>query len=255
MSKLTALQIYRRMFGTPNDGLAAYWYFGTMSVQVEAFPVIPVITAETIMVYKTTTLSEDSFRMDWWEIGYMRDPVTGEVAETWTNPITGKTIPAPRKFEEGPATFTITADGPERLTIGLVQAHAHVLGVDVTISEAQGQVFLNQVERKIRGFPKQDGSFPEPGEPGAVEARTQLSVWADRQALETEAYPFSSGSYEFELSLPGWMGFGELQGTCLTRGIMRKAPMHERTNPIAWDRLKALFPERFDGEAVKPAWF
>jgi len=254
MKSLSALDIYRRMFAAPGDGLAAYWYFGTMSVQVEDYPMIPVITAETIMVYKTTTLSPDSFTLDWWEIGVMRDPVTGEIAESWTNPITGAVIPSPRKFEEGPATFTVTAAG-DGLKMELVQAHAKVIGVDVEIRERDGRIFLNQIEQKYRGFPRPDGTFPEPGELGSVKARTQLSVWASREELETSAYPFSSGAYEFELDLPPWMGFGDRQGTCITRGIMRKADMNAVTNPIAWSRLEQEFPERFDNGEVRPAWF
>ena len=254
MPALSPLDIYRRMFALPGDGLAAYWYFGTMSVQVEDFPVIPVITAETVMVYKTTTLNADAFTMDWWEIGVMRDPVTGEIAASWTNPITGEVIAAPRKFEEGPATFTVTAAG-DGLKMELVQAHAKVIGVEVEISEREDRVFLKQTEHKYRGFPRQDGSFPEPGEPGSVKARTQLSTWASRKELETSAYPFSSGSYEFELDLPPWMGFGDMKGTCITRGVMRKAEMNAIINPIAWRRLEQEFPERFENGEVRPAWF
>ena len=253
MSDLSPLQIYRRLFGTPEDGLAAYWYLGTMSVQVEDLPVIPVISAETVMVYRTRTLSETSFKMDWWEIGVMRDPVTGEIPRDWTNPITGEVIPAPKKFEEGPAGFTVTATDAG-LRVELVQAHAKILGVDVEITQTDGRVLLKQVERKFRGFPRPDGSFPEPGEVGSVRARTQLSVWGDMSELATSAYPFSSGAYDFELDLPPWMNFGDRKGVCLTRGIMRKAAMNDPINPIAWARLKAEFPDRFDGDALQPVW-
>ena len=250
---MNAVDTYRRMFATPTDGLAAYWYFGTMFVQVEDLPELPVITAETLMVYKTSTPEPDTLVMDWWEIGVMRDPVTGEIAEHWVNPITGATIPTPRKFEEGPAGFVVRPQG-DGLKIELVQAHAKVIGVETTITESDGRVFLDQVERKYRGFPRPDGTFPEPGEPGSFEARTQLSIWADRAELESSAYPFSSGSYSFSLGLPPWMGFGDRAGACITRGIMRKAPMNDPLNGIAWARLKAEYPGRFDGDAVAPAW-
>lgn len=253
MSELSPLQIYRRMFGTPEDGLAAYWYLGTMSVQVEDLPTIPVVAAETVMVYRTRTLSDTVFKMDWWEIGVMRDPVTGEIPVAWTNPITGAVIPAPRKFEEGPAGFTVTADG-DRLHVELVQAHAKILGVEVEMTKADGRVFLKQVETKYRGFPRPDGSFPEPGEVGSVRARTQLSIWADLDELSTSPYPFSSGAYDFELDLPPWMGFGDRKGVCLTRGVMRKADMNDPINPIAWARLKEEFPDRFEGDELRPVW-
>jgi hypothetical protein len=254
MTSLSPLQIHRRMFGTPGDGMAAYWYLGMMSVVVEDGPPIPVIQAETVMVYKATTLSDDAYTLQWWEIGVMRDPVTGEIARDWTNPITGAVLPTSRKFEEGPATFTITAAG-EGLKIDLIQAHAKVIGVDVTIRTENGRVFLEQIERKFRGLPRPDGSFPEPGEPGSVEARTRLSIWASLADLESSPYPFSSGSYGLGLDLQPWMGFGDRKGHCVIEGVMRKAGMREKLNPIAWERLKAEFPERFEGEELRPAWF
>ena len=252
--RLTPLQIYRALFATPEDGMAAYWYFGDMSVQVEGLPTIPVISAATVMVYRTTTLSDDSFRMDWWEIGVMFDPVTGDVAKEWTNPVTGAVISTPRKFEEGPASFTITSNGADGLKIDLIQAHAHVLGVDVEIKEADGRVLLIQNERKYRGMPRPDGSFPEPGEPGSVKAFTKLSLWGDMEALATSDYPFSSGAYDFELEAPAWMGFGDRPASCLIRGIMRKAAMNHPLNPTAWASLKAAFPDRFDGDQILPVW-
>ncbi len=253
MSSMSHLDIYRRMFSMPKDGLAAYWYLGAMSVAVEPYPVIPVLQVETLMIYKTTTLSPVQFRMDWWEIGVMRDPVTGEIPQVWTNPITGAKISPPKSFEEGPASFTVTQVG-NGLKVDLVQAHAQILGVEVQIEHVQDRVFMRQTERKIRGFPRPDGSLPNPGEPGSVQAQTQLAVWADATALEADDYPFSSGAYEFKLGVPDWMGFGDRPGVCLTRGVMTKAAMNETLNPTAWVRLQQIFPQRFEGDEVRPVW-
>ena len=64
MADLDALDAYRRMFATAEDGLAAWWYFGTSFIDIGDYSTIPVLHIETLMVYKTVTLSPDAFRMD-----------------------------------------------------------------------------------------------------------------------------------------------------------------------------------------------
>ena len=253
MSDLDRLEAYRRMFVGPGEGSSAWWYLGTSVAQMEGYPVIPVLNVETLMIYKTSTLSPDSFRMDWWEIGYMRDPVTGEVAETWTNPITGAQLPFPKKFEEGPSYFIFTraADG---LEVALVQKHARVESVSVTFAERDGRVLLDQHERKVRGFPLPDGTMPSLDSDQVSRARTRLSVFSARVDLDAPFTP-ASGSYEFELKAPAWMGMGKRPGVAFTRGVMVKAAYpDQQLNPTGWARLKSLFPDRFDGDRVVPRW-
>lgn len=247
------LAAYRRMFATAQDGVAAWWYFGTAFIDVPGFPIIPGITAETVMIYKTTTLSDDAFRMDWWEIGYFRDVATGEISRTWLNPVTGETRPAPQKFEEGPANFVIQRDG-DGIKLDLVQAHARIDSVDVVFTEDAGRILLTQTERKTRGFPLPDGSMASLDSPDASRAVTTLSILSSRADLEHDSAP-SSGAYDFELqTIPGWMGFGDRKGTTLTRGAMVKADMNQPLNPLAWERLKSLFPASFDGDVILPKW-
>jgi hypothetical protein len=249
---IDALDAYRRMFAGAEDGLSAWWYLGNMRVEMENFPAIPVLHVETVMVYRTTTLSPDSFRMDWWEIGYMRDPVTGEIAKSWTNPITGKVVPAPQKFEEGPARFIISrADNGIKLE--LIQAHARVQSVEAVFTESEGRILLVQTEKKVRGFPLPNGEMPSLDSDGVSPALTRLNLFSSRADL-TGAYPASSGSYDFELAPPPWMGFGDMKGRSITQGVMVKTPMQERINPTGWARLQALFPEHFDGENIVPKW-
>ena len=248
-----ALAAYRRMFATATDGVAAWWYFGTAFAEIPGYLSLPVIQAETLMIYKTTTLSADAFRMDWWEIGYMRDLATGEIARAWTNPLTGATVAAPQKFEEGPAHFLIARDGAG-LKLELTQAHARIERVDVVFSEADGRVLLEQTERKVRGFPLPDGSMPSLDSADVSAARTTLSIQAARADLVNPSAP-CSGAYDFELRKPpGWMGFGDRPGTAMTRGAMVKAGLNEQINPIAWRRLQQLFPDCFDGDEVRPRW-
>jgi hypothetical protein len=249
---LDPLGAYRRMFANAEDGLAAWWYLGTSFLEVDGFPTIPVLHIETVMVYKTTTLSADAFRMDWWEIGYMRDPVTGEIAETWTNPITGGLQQTPRTFEEGPANFVFTRKGAG-LDVQLVQPYARIESVDVVFTAYDGRIMLEQTERKVRGFPLPDGSMPSLESDNVSKALTRLSIISDASDLTRPDAP-CSGSYHFELSAPAWMGLGERKGRCVVKGIMVKAPMNAKLNPTGWARLQALFPACFEGESIRPRW-
>jgi hypothetical protein len=251
-SALDPLDAYRRLFANAHDGLSAWWYFGTSFVDIESFPTIPVLQVETLMIYKTRTLSSDSFRMDWWEIGCMRDPTTGQLAISWTNPITGAVVATPDRFEEGPAHFIISRSG-DGLAAELVQAHARVERVDVVLREVGERVWLEQTERKVRGFPLPDGSMPDLNSDSVSPARTRLSVFGARADLARDDAP-ASGAYEFELAPPPWMGFGALTGRSITRGIMVKAAMNQRLHPAAWKSLEGLFPDRFENHDVRPRW-
>ena len=253
MADFDPLDAYRRMFADPQDGVSAWWYLGTSFARMEGYPVIPVLHVETVMIYKTATLSPDSFRMDWWEIGYMRDPVTGEIADTWTNPITGARLPFPKKFEEGPSHFTFTRAG-EGLKVELVQRHARVEGVEVTFVARDGRLLLDQHERKVRGFPLPDGTMPSLDSDQVSRTRTRLSVFSSVEDLKRPNAP-SSGSYEFELKAPAWLGMGDRPGTAFVSGIMVKSPhVDEQLNRSGWARLQSLFPDCFDGDRIKPRW-
>ncbi len=253
MSDLDLLDTYRKVFNGAQDGLSAWWYFGQSFADIDGWPSIPTLHAETLMLYRTETLSADSFRMHWWEIGVMRDPVTGETAETWRNPVTGKVVRTPSRFEEGPAYYTVTRRD-DALQIDLVQAHARVEEVRVAIAEVDGQVLIDQTELKTRGFPLPDGTMPDLDSAAVSSARTRLFACAARQDLDRSCLP-ASGAYEFELTkLPEWMGFGDRQGRNMVRGTMVKSAIDSRINPTAWARLKQLHPTCFDGDTLLPNW-
>jgi hypothetical protein len=256
MTDLTLFSAYRKLFGSARDGESCWWYLGTTSVKIPDFPEIPVILPETIMVYRTETVADDEFRLHWLEVGCFRDLLTGELVESWTNPITGARVTAPNSFAEGPACFTIRAAG-DGLEMSLVQAHAHVLSVEAKYALIDGRVMLTQTERKIRGFPGADGSLPEPGAPGTTHALTTLTVFGDRAEIADPAVDWagSTGVYSLDLDiLPPWMGFGAMTGATRVTGVMHKATAKDRVNHAAWDRLSALFPDFFDGDGVRANW-
>jgi hypothetical protein len=256
MTDLDLFSAYRKMFGSTTDGESCWWYLGTTFVKIPGCPEIPVILPETIMVYRTETVSDQEFRLHWLEVGCFRDLLTGELVESWTNPVTGAVVAAPNSFAEGPACFTIRAAG-NGLEMSLVQAHAHVLSVQAETTLIDGRVMLTQTERKVRGFPKADGSLPEPGSPGTTTALTTLTVFSDLAELRDPAVDWagSTGVYSLDLDiLPPWMGFGGLTGATRVSGIMHKSSVADRVNRGAWDRLQTLFPSFFDGDTIHPDW-
>ena len=257
MGEISLLDTHRRLMASATDQDVCWWYLGTTFAQVDGYPDIAALQAETIMIYRTETLSPDSYRIHWREVGYFRDPASGEVAQEWLNPITGDSMPAPRSFEEGPSSYTITADG-DALLIELEQAHATVRGIDAAFGSAgPGRISLTQRERKIRGFPLPDGTMPQADSGALSETTTVLSLYADLAHVEagSEGQVACSGLYSFELSnLPPWMGFGTMPGRAVVKGIMRKTHPQERLNGLAWARLTDAFPAYFTGQALTPPW-
>ena len=55
-------------------------------------------------------------------------------------------------------------------------------------------------------------------------------------------------------NLPPWMGFGDISGRTMVRGIMRKTNLQEQLNGSAWTRLAAAFPSYFTGDRLTPPW-
>ena len=238
---------YRRILATTGSDEMWWWYFGTLTVEADGLPAVPLLEAETIMAYRTQELSPDSFRIHWREIGYFRDPRTGEIAAPFVNPITGQLLTPPRAFLEGPGHYTITrtADG---VRLDIVQPHANIQGADVTLRELpDGRVLLQQTERKIRGLPLPDGTMPKEG----VQARTVLSFFANAADLDKPSAR-AEGSYSFTLDgLAPWLGLGAYTGRSVVNGILTKSTPAENQNATAQTRLLDLFPQ-FRKERLAP---
>jgi len=256
MPDTNLLDIHRRIMASATDADICWWYLGTTFILIDGYPEIAALQAETIMIYRPETLSANQYRIHWREIGYFRDPISGEVATNWLNPITGETVAAPNSFEEGPSAYTVTAT-EDGLAVDLEQAHATVRGIDVTLREiSPGRFNLIQNERKVRGFPLPDGSMPSADSKAVSETNTELSIFADRAAIEAPEPDLTcTGVYTFALSsLPPWAGFGERKGRAVVKGVMRKASMHDPVNEIALIRLRAAFPRYFSGTKLTPPW-
>jgi hypothetical protein len=240
------LLAYRKIVASTSDEEVHWWYFGTSFVEVEGHLRTPIFHPETLMVYRTETLSPTQFRIHWREVGYFRDPVTGDVAQSWLNPLNGQQIRSPQFFAEGPGHYTITAT-TNGLEVALSQPHAQVRSVEVKFNTDSTRIAIVQTERKVRGFPNQDGSLPSVGSGGA-EAQTTLAFYADQGAVSSPGVSSApcSGSYDFVLDcLPPWVGLPKHRGRTLTTGVIAKCGPHETVNLLALQRLKKQFPDFF----------
>lgn len=248
MSHDDLLQTYRRVVASARDEEVYWWYLGTTFVVLRDGTHITVSHPETVMIYAVETVSDSSFKIVWREVGYFRDPVTGDVASSWHNPVTGKTLTAPSRFQEGPATYTIQSDG-EALSLSLTQAHAQVRGIDVAIDQSGSPVRIVQRERKVRNFPDQNGVIRDPEEGGGAEADTTLTFVADAVDAQNarEDWVDVQGTYTFHLNaIPDWMEMPTSEGHTVVHGIIAKGRPGEKINAQTWERLDALFPGFFD---------
>jgi hypothetical protein len=194
------------------------------------------------MTYRTRTLDESRFEVEWSEIGVFRDPASGELPGLWTNPLTGRVIEMPRSFSEGPGAYRVApAEGTVQLE--LQQPNARLLELRVDFQHRPERCWFRQFERKVRGFPRPDGSLPPPGSPSGFESLTELAFYADRRAIEAGGFVPTEGIYSFHLGgIPPWLGFGEQLGVTTTRGRITKARPGEPVDREAWARLQATFP-------------
>ena len=239
---------YRNMIATADDSVVNWWYSGWTFVQIPGEPEIPIMQVTAIMTYRTETLADNVFRVHWSEIGAFRDPATGEVPGEWHNPLSGALVLPPKSFVEGPGTLTVTAT-PIGVQLEIVQPHATVQETSVNFDVVHGRLKVTQQERKLRGFPAADGRLPPPGSASGSEGITELCFFAEVARLahpEVESVPVQ-GTYSFLLKgLVPWMGFGNLAGQTVTRGLISRAPPGHQLDAAAWQRLATLFPEEID---------
>ncbi len=248
MTPEETLSTYRRVVASAEDEEVYWWYLGTTFVVLNDGSHVPVSHPETVMIYSVETVSDEEFKIVWREVGYFRDPVTGEIASTWFNPVTGKTVETPSRFEEGPATYTIhsTNDG---LSVSLTQAHAHVRGIDLFVDDYESRVLITQRERKVRSFPDQNGVIHDPEEGGGAEAQTILTFVANKEDVNDskKQWVTAQGTYEFKLlAVPDWMGLSTADAHTVVYGVIAKGRPDEKVNVQTWDRLNTLFSGFFD---------
>lgn len=255
---LDPLDVYRRTLTSRGPEPTAWWYLGTTTFAAEGHPELVVNHVETVMLYRAEPEGDDAFRVPWWEIGLFRDAITGELAEDWTNPLTGERLAAARRFEEGPSGYTIRRDGANNgggiALTDAVQAFARLENATLTVAERDGRVSVTQVEEKVRSFPARDG-IPDLDQGQGTRSRTVLQWFANTADLagDADSVP-ATGLYSFTIGAPSWLGMGDRTGVFAVKGLMHKAPLAPALNPRGWADLKTLFPDYFDGDVILPRW-
>ena len=244
---------WRKIFASLRDEEeVCCWYFGTMFLQPQGVPDIPILHAETIMVYRASAAADGSTRLRWIEIGRFVDPLTGEAAVSWLNPFTGRRVPTPRSFITRPGEYR-TREGAAALAISLEQDDARVESVEARIAAQGGRVWLQHTERKVRGVPAGATTADVARQPKST---TYLALAADAREVEDPACQnaAASGSYSFSTAaLPAWAGI-DGPGSTIVRGLMQKAATDVPVNTESWQALRALYPQFFSGNKVAPRW-
>lgn len=246
---------YRKTFASLDpDELVVWWYCGFVVSRREGTGEIPLTQAETIMVYRTRDLDAETFAIDWTEVGAFRDLVTGERMEGWFNPFDGTLAPHPKSFVDGPATFTVrrvNKDGD--IDIELVQHNARIDGVTLAASVNATTLGLVQTETKTRTFHRPDGTLPPLDGPEATHIDTVLSIWSSLADVRDATCRNAPSRGFYTSGSKGGEGTGSWASTSV-RGVMQKARVDERVNPIAWERLQRFYPDFFSGDRIDPDW-
>ena len=246
-------EAYRKTFASRDPTQrVVWWYCGFVVSRREGVGEIPLTQAETIMVYRTRDVDAETFTIDWTEVGVFRDIVTGTVMDGWFNPFDGVVAPHPRSFVDGPATFTVRRHG-DGIDIHLVQHNARIDGVELAVSRNARSLGLVQTETKSRTFHRPDGSLPPLDGPEATHIDTVLSIWSPLDAVDDPAIDNAPAHGFYTSGSKGGAGTGSWASTSV-RGVMRKATVDERVNPVAWERLEEIYPDFFRDGRIDPAF-
>jgi len=220
-----------KMRGSLDDRLSLGWVNGKRYAVVdhEAIPMMGMLAA-TLTRYRR--VSAEAFAVRSLEIAYFTDFDSGELIETWKNPVTGVVVDVPRT-RMGPSSLTVTADGlevqmPVGEARGLKLNHrfepAVVRGDDVWINEVIG------VNGKAR-----------PGQQPFVynEMTTYQAQMSDLADPDQPTVP-TNVSFHGLVTYRPWMGFGDTPGHTTAHGAGTRASRIEDL-PGYWLELTERF--------------
>jgi hypothetical protein len=243
-----ALAAMRAMVMPAVNEACAWWFFGTLSAHVDGLREFPIALVESVRLCRSDVVGGDELKLSWVEIGCLRDLYSGAVASSWFNPFGNQSLPLPRSFIQGPGTYSISrASGG--VAVMLDESMARVSRLSLTAQLSKGRMVLTLSETKIRSFPTLDGGrqAPDIALPDVTQDRTVCSFIGDADVVtrapgQGAATGFYSTVYD---DLPSWLGFGERLGGAIAKGVMRRAALGERVNPVTWKTLQKLHPHYF----------
>ena len=236
---LDPLEVYAKVFGSLTPGSeCAWWYMGALPRDVPDVGPVDTIQEETVRVHRTDIVKPGQVDFIWREVGVFRDIRSGENPPARFDPVTAKTATAGTLLGGGktPARISALKDGN-----GLKVSHT-ITGqktemVAVSASIEGDRVCITHFEEKTRIV--QNG-------PPAPTNRTVHKAYASLADLKSGAPSVpASGFYGVKV---------RDTGKIFVNGLMHKAAMDERVNPIAWERLKVAHPTFFKGDRLAPAW-
>jgi hypothetical protein len=232
---LDPLMVYRKMYAGLGAGAeCCWWYGGTLPFQVEDIGLVEAFQEETLRAHRVEDMGPDKFAIHWREAGVFRDFLTGEVPKTWFDPVTGVQAPHDSTLGGGLADYVVSRSG-SGITVELRLPGATVHSVTLDGAVKGDRVSLTQVETKSRMMLGH-----------ASNLRTTLKIYASLAELKSGAPSVAAKGY-YSVYLPDAQ-------KVFVAGMMQKASVTEKLNPIAWDRVKAASPAFFKGDRVSPDW-
>jgi hypothetical protein len=230
---LDPLDVYRRMFATADGNAGCYWCFaGALPVEIDEVGTVSFVQEETFRAQKTEDAGKDGFYLDWREAGVFRDIETGEVAKSFYNPDTAKRAELGHLHHD-PARFTVRRNG-DGIALMLDTPGITVQGITVAAAIIDDRVSLTQTEYKLnRNI-------------GAKLQCATLKIYSSLAALKGRSPSVAAqGFYSVRIVDTG---------KTFVSGLMQKAAPDEKINPLAWDRIRAIYPEFFDGDRIQTRW-
>lgn len=228
-------EVYVRMFASLADGAECCWWFmGALPREIENIGAVDTVQEETARVHRTKIVAPGNIEIHWKQAGVFRDVVTGEVPNSWIDPVTGAADRQASTLKGGPAKILVSksVDG---VTVAN-EAKGSASGLITLDAKIEGdRVGLTHVEDKTRQTPN-----------GPSTNRTVFKIYANLADLKTSAP---------SVITRGFYGVRNLAtGRVFVNGMMQKAGMAEKINPIAWERIKAAHPAFFKGDRLAPGW-
>ncbi len=234
------LEAFTRMFCSTTKGAeVAWWFEGALPRDIEDVGPVDTIQEETVRIHRTESYGSGKLEFIWKEVGVFRDIRTGENPPERYDPVSGATSKAGTLLGGGAhvARVTVTKSG-DTLTPALEPNGTTKVSNEIIKASTDGnRVCFTHFEDKTRTNP-QGGMAPT--------NTTVFKIYANVSDLKGK-----------EPSVPASGFYGvkaKATGKVFVNGLMHKAAMDEKLNPIAFARIKAAFPAFFNGDKFAPDW-
>ncbi len=235
---LDPLAVYIKMFASMTKGAECCWWFmGALPRDVQDVGAVDTIQEETVRIHRTEMVSADQIDFRWREVGIFRDIMTGEIPEQRFDPVTGLSKTGNTTIGGGASARVTVRKADADLSVG-VSIPGNTTGIiSVGATVDSGRVCLTHTEDKTRAL--------SDGTPGPTN-RTTFKIYANLSDLKGNAPNVPAN---------GFYGVKNRDtGKIFVNGLVRKAALDEKVNPIAWNRLKAAHPSFFKDDRLAPSW-